>query len=354
MAEKEHDDFFNMDLTTHRYPNGWSEENWEQELEQHPLFMTKQPENNELPPVLEALQQLKYGEGDNTAEELAQNYKEDGNRHFKAKNYRLAVQCYTTAINQKAESKELNSVLLANRSAANFHLKNHRSSLVDALKSVELNNKNAKAVQRVVQCLNQLEKYDELIKFIVENPNLDIPNRDELKKEAEEKLQLKERDQRKANLKERKEQQSITAYQNRVLQELHQRSIKFKVDDLFRVVHPAAADSKVRFNEDDGSISFPALFVYPEVANCDFIEKFNENDQLYQHLATILDDESNQPEWNSNRMFTSDSVTVKFMAMNSAKDEIPVDKYKCLNEILRNPKLVLHNILLTFSITCKS
>ena len=353
MNAEEHDDFFNMDLTTHRYPNGWSEENWEKELEQHPLFMTKQPENDELPPVLEAMQQLKYGEDDNTKEELAQNYKEDGNRYFKAKNYRLAVQCYTTAINQKAETKELNSILFANRSAANFYLKNHRSSLLDALKSVELNNQNGKAVQRVIQCLTKLEKYDELLKFL-ENTNLDIPNRDELKQNAEEKLQLKERDQRKANLRERKEKQSITAYQNQVLQELHKRGIKFKVDDLFNVVHPAAADSKVRFNENDDSISFPVLFVYPEVANCDFIEKFNENDQLYQHLIAILDDESNQPGWNSNRMFSSESVTVKFMTMNSTKDEIPVDKYASLGEILKNPKLVLRNILLTFSITCKS
>ena len=353
MAEDEYDDFFNMDLTSHRYPNGWSEENWEQELEQHPMFMTKQPESNELPPVIEALRQLKYGEDDNTKEELVQNYKEDGNRYFKVKNYRLAAQCYTSAINQKVDSKELNSILFANRSAANFYLKKYRSSLLDALKSVELNSRNSKAVQRVMQCLNKLEKYSELIRFI-ENQDLEIPNRDELKKDAAEKLELKERDRRKANLKERKEKQAITEYQNKTLQELHKRNIKFKVDNLFQVVHPAAADSKVRFNEDDGSICFPVLFVYPEVANCDFIEKFHEHHQLYQHLVTILDDEHNQPEWNANRMFTSESVTVKFMMMNSAKDEIPVDKYESLVEILRNPKLVLHNILLTFSVTCKS
>lgn len=353
MSAEEHDDFFNMDLTTHRYPNGWSEENWEQELEQHPLFMTKQLEGNEMPPVLEALQQLKYGDDDNTKEELAQNYKEDGNRHFKVKNYRVAVQCYTTAINQKADSKELNSILFANRSAANFYLKNYRSSLMDALRAVELNRANGKAVQRVIQCLNKLEKYDELIKFL-DNKDLEIANRDDLRKEAEQKLEVKERDRRKANLKERKEKQSVTAYQNRVLQELQKRKIKFRVDELFQVVHPAAADSKVRFNDEDGSISFPVLFVYPEVANCDFIEKFNENDQLHQHLAIILDDENNQPEWNASRMFTSDSVTVKFMTMNNAKDEIPVDKFKTLGELLQNPKLVLHNILLTFSITCKS
>lgn len=350
MAEEEECDFFNMDLTTHRYPNRWDEANWEQELEQHPLFMTKQPENNELPPMVEALQQLKYGEDDNTKEELALNHKEDGNSFFKLKKYPLAVKSYTAAINQKADSKELNSILYANRSAANFYLQNYRSSLLDALRSVELNMKNEKAIKRVIQCLNKLEKYDELIKFIANN-QLNIPELDKLRKETEEKLKIKQRDERKAKLKEIKKEKEIIEFQNKVLQELHKIGIKFKVNDLFNVVHPAAAQAKVHFC-DDGSISFPVLFVYPEVANCDFIEKFNVNDQFYQHLVTMLDDENNLPEWNTNRMFTAENVTVKFKIND--QNDLLVDKYATLGEILKNPKLILHNILLTFSITCKS
>ena len=348
MASVEEEDFFDMDLTTHRYPNRWSEDKWEQELEQHPLFMTKQPD--ELSPIVEAMQQLKYGEDDNSKDELAQNYKEDGNRHFKLKKYRLANQFYTAAIDQKAKSKELNSILYANRSASNFYLENYRSSLLDALRSVELNFSNEKAVKRVIQCLTKLEKYDELIKFI-DNNESNLANLGELRKDAEEKWKIKQRDERKVKLKERNENELKNAYQNRILDELNKRKIRFKLNNLFDVIHPAAADCKMYFNE-DGSINFPVLFVYPEVANCDFIAKFNEKDQFYQHLITILDDTNNLPGWNSNRMFTSENVTVKFMSND--KDSILIDKYRTLSEILKNSQLVLHNILLTFSITCKA
>lgn len=349
MANQNDDDndFFNMDLTTHRYPNGWNEDDWEAELEQHPLFMTKQPENEDLPPIVEALQQLKYGEEDNSRDEIAENHKADGNLYFKAKKYRKAIECYTEGIKQKPECKELNSILHANRSASNFYLENYRSSLMDALKSVELNNKNSKAIQRVIQCLNKLGKYDHLIKFC-DNSGLEIPDKEKLRKNAEEKLKIKQRDQRKINLKEKRANDAVMLYKKKVLEELSNRKIRFK-GDIFKIVHPAAVNAKVNFVE-DGSICFPVLFVYPEVAMCDFVEAFNENDQFFQHLVTMLDDENNLPEWNSNRMFRSDNVTVKFKSLNDL--EFQIDKYDTLGQILR--KIVLDNLLLTFSITCKS
>ncbi|KAK4336850.1 hypothetical protein RND71_043399 [Anisodus tanguticus] len=139
---------FDMDLTTHRYPNRWNEDNWEEEFEQHPLFMTKAPENNQLPPIVEALQQLKYGKEDNTNEELAENYKKDGNLNFKAKKYQIAIDCYTEAIKLKPKSNELKSILHSNRSASHFHLENFRSSLIDAMKAIEFNPKNNKAIEK--------------------------------------------------------------------------------------------------------------------------------------------------------------------------------------------------------------
>lgn len=37
-------------------------------MEKHPFFMTQVPENGELPPLLEGIQQLKYDPIENTAE----------------------------------------------------------------------------------------------------------------------------------------------------------------------------------------------------------------------------------------------------------------------------------------------
>ena len=63
-----------------------SPEELEQELLNHPFFMKQMPEEGEsLPPLIEAMQQLKYSTEDNTREDLLESYKKDGLFHFKLK-----------------------------------------------------------------------------------------------------------------------------------------------------------------------------------------------------------------------------------------------------------------------------
>lgn len=51
------------------YTEGWREDEWQAEMEKHPFFMKKAPEpGDELSPLMEGLQQLKYGEDENTPE----------------------------------------------------------------------------------------------------------------------------------------------------------------------------------------------------------------------------------------------------------------------------------------------
>lgn len=53
------------------YTEGWPEDRWEEEMEKHPFFMKRTPEpGEELSPLMEGLQQLKYGEDENTPEGL--------------------------------------------------------------------------------------------------------------------------------------------------------------------------------------------------------------------------------------------------------------------------------------------
>lgn len=53
------------------YTEGWAEDKWEEEMARHPFFMTKPPEpGDELHPLLEGIQQLKYDPEENTAEGL--------------------------------------------------------------------------------------------------------------------------------------------------------------------------------------------------------------------------------------------------------------------------------------------
>lgn len=62
------DDFIN-NLEKKSYTEGWPEDRWQEEFEKHPFFMKKAPEEGEqVSPLVEGLQQLKYDENENTPE----------------------------------------------------------------------------------------------------------------------------------------------------------------------------------------------------------------------------------------------------------------------------------------------
>lgn len=97
-------------------------------MDKHPFFMKQAPqEGDELHPLMEGMQQLKYDPEENTAEELANTYKEDGNFYVKHKKYRMAILSYTEGLKQKFNNDKLKSTLHNNRSAANYFLQNYRS-----------------------------------------------------------------------------------------------------------------------------------------------------------------------------------------------------------------------------------
>lgn len=66
--DAELDDYING-LEKKQYTEGWPEDRWEEEMDKHPFFMKKAPEvGDELSPLMEGLQQLKYDENENTPE----------------------------------------------------------------------------------------------------------------------------------------------------------------------------------------------------------------------------------------------------------------------------------------------
>lgn len=66
--DAELDEYINS-LERKSYAEGWPEDRWQEEMEKHPFFMKKPPEpGDELSPLMEGLQQLKYGEDENTPE----------------------------------------------------------------------------------------------------------------------------------------------------------------------------------------------------------------------------------------------------------------------------------------------
>lgn len=71
--DAELDEYINS-LEKKSYTDGWPEDKWQEEMEKHPFFMKKSPEpGDELSPLMEGLQQLKYGVDENTPEGMFHN-----------------------------------------------------------------------------------------------------------------------------------------------------------------------------------------------------------------------------------------------------------------------------------------
>lgn len=106
-------------------------------MDKHPFFMKKAPEiGDEIHPLMEGIQQLKYDPEENTREDLAMTYKDDGNFYMKHKKYRMAIYSYTEGLHQKSENSELNSQLYNNRSAAQYFLKNYRHEFIKCTNNI--------------------------------------------------------------------------------------------------------------------------------------------------------------------------------------------------------------------------
>ncbi len=151
----------NLEATGGKYMDGWNEETWEEEMEKHPFFTKNIDESKELSPLLKGIQDLKYSPEENSPEELARNYKDDGNFNFKVKKYRLAVSSYTEGLRQKCGDLELEMQLLTNRAAAQFHLGNLHSSLLDCRLALSKTPGHKKALARAAQCCIKLQRFKE-------------------------------------------------------------------------------------------------------------------------------------------------------------------------------------------------
>lgn len=158
MNEDDIIDFF----TKNRYYDKFDEKRWREQMEEHPLLMTKAPDNpNEIPPLVEAMRSLKYDEDSNTPEELAKQYKLDGNENFKQKNFTDAIASYTKGINylieELDETAELKSILFSNRAACYVMLGEYQKSIDDCRQALRIDSNNARARQRMEESLYKLK-----------------------------------------------------------------------------------------------------------------------------------------------------------------------------------------------------
>jgi len=247
--------------------DGWTEDNWEEEMQNHPFFNQGWKEGKELSPLMQGLQDLKYSPEENTKEELAKSYKEDGNFNFKCKKYRFAVASYTEGLKAMPEDKEMKTQLLTNRAAAQFHIENYRSSQRDCEAALVVTPGHMKAVVRGALCCYRLKHYADCVVWCDRGLGVDTtqPELIKMRADSEQMEKTRQRDERKRMAAEKREKQEHSA----LLDIIRQRGIKVQsrgsslaLSDL-EPCHPAATQKMVRLEE--GVLVRPVLFLYPEV-----------------------------------------------------------------------------------------
>ncbi|XP_065368090.1 DNA polymerase interacting tetratricopeptide repeat-containing, protein of 47 kDa [Calliphora vicina] len=304
-------------LEKKRYEEGWPEDRWREEMDKHPFFMKKAPQpGDEVHPMFEGLQKLKYDPEENTAEDLALNYKEDGNFYMKHKKYRMAIYSFNEGFKTKCEKPEVLAVLYNNRSAAHFFLKNYRSSLEDAQKALEYKPDYSKSRWRAAQCAFELERFDlcsQICDEILEN-DADDKNAQELLKNNKLRKLEKERNERKEAIEKKKKAQ----YYHRLCNALEERKVKYDDqqpgkeivnEELLKPKFLPLEDYPVHLDEDNKTLIWPAAFSYPEYLYSDFQQNLSEEARMSDVVDSLFAEPLPQDNTNSYR---PDTVNVYY------------------------------------------
>ncbi|XP_054342195.1 tetratricopeptide repeat protein 4 isoform X3 [Pongo pygmaeus] len=278
------------------YRGGFHEDQWEEEFEKVPLFMTRAPseidprEN----PDLACLQSIIFDE-ERSPEEQAKTYKDEGNDYFKEKDYKKAVISYTEGLKKKCADPDLNAVLYTNRAAAQYYL--------GAL------------------CHLELKHFAEAVNWCDEGLQIDAKEKKllEMRAKADKLKRIEQRDVRKANLKEKKERNQNEA----LLQAIKARNIRLSeaacededsasegLGELFLDGLSTENPHGARLSLDDqGRLSWPVLFLYPEYAQSDFISAFHEDSRFIDHLMVMFGE---TPSWDLEQKYCPDNLEVYF------------------------------------------
>ncbi|XP_074524528.1 tetratricopeptide repeat protein 4 [Halichoeres trimaculatus] len=356
-SEDEGMDMFMDKFKSERYKKGFNESNWEEEFDKVPMFMKTAPEEIDPQeyPELACIQAILHDE-DRSPEEQAMSLKDEGNAFFKEKKYEKAIVAYTAGLKRKCGDQELDTVLLTNRAAAQFHLGNIRSALNDAVAAKRIKPDHLKALTRGVQCCIQLRNYTEALKWCEEGLKAHPTDKKllELRAAADKHKRAAERDARKAKAKEKKlhgvKEALLAAIKDRGIKLLQPvKSAQRGSDSDDEDEGSSAAISELSldglssqevtgaqvFLDEHGSLHWPVLFLYPEHQQSDFISAFCENNCFIDHLAVMFGEEL--PPWDTDRKYHPQNLQVYFEdEKNETLNQVPPET--SLLEVLKHQR----------------
>lgn len=310
----------------------WTEDNWQEQMEKHPMFMTQVPGPGQDSPLIEAITQLKYDPEFNSVLELMENYKVDGNENFRLKKYKWAIDSYSEGIKiaRKQNLKDVNidqqqfrnllSILHNNCATSHFYLQNYRSAALDAFRAIVIDPTNQKAIIRLAKCYYHSKKYQKCIQVCDElvkkgclsqiGSALPIELSDEtrqsliqLAKDATNEWKIAQREDRKRKLVEDKQKLA----QSKVEKAVKLRNIQYR-GSLFECEHSISNDHLVHFYEPTGesdaalrdSLVWPVIFIYPKYGQSDFIKDFHEMNTFDEQLSIVFKEPA---EWDTGHIY---------------------------------------------------
>lgn len=281
----------------------------ESALESVPLFMQNtcptadQIDSN---PTLQALQTLLYDEQEKP-EERANNFKNQGNEAYREKRLRDAVKFYTSGLREVGISELLRSQLYGNRSAVWWTMERWTDCLNDCKMVINSGEVVAeKIMQRAIKCAVKLND----VAFLQTHKDYNIQDAD-LHSQITNILQ--KADQQAHQL------QFVSSF----LQKRH--NLLFKEgteDELFSLLPHCSPSSLPAVSVVGGRASFPVLFLYPQHAQCDFVESFLEDDFFADHLDRLF---ACQADWDVEGKYTSTCKVKLYMVKQSTGSLIEVD-----------------------------
>jgi len=341
LAEKLDQDIeqFMAKMKPSRYTDGWKEETWREEMEQHPFFMTKQPEGDNLPPLLEGLQQLKYDENINTPEEIASTYKDEGNINFKAKNYHKAIINYTEGLKEKC-SNDLRSQLYNNRAAAHYYLKNYSSAFKDSENAVRYKEgKNyLKAEIRSIQCLYRLRRYEDCI-LQADAFKTRHGDNEEIAKILKDSF-MKDKEEKRNSRKRKNFEIKRKLEEDKIINAIKERKIKLNLvtEDGLPEQLTSLEQLKPQYERLRGEgvklvsenvLAWPVQFVYPEYHILECSTCCREDIPLRDILGEML---SSRAEWDAMGKYTIDNSNLRISTvLDSAYKHVSLDD--CLKNL---------------------
>ncbi|KAI8987390.1 hypothetical protein BDF20DRAFT_814535 [Mycotypha africana] len=316
-------------------------DNLDEELSKVPLFMTDLPdEEND---SLAALQSLVF---DGTPEEVAQNFREQGNDCFRAgkAKYKDAIIFYTKAIETECKDQSIIEACLANRAACNLELQNYGRVLNDCSKCLKINPKNVKALYRSSKALFALDKLVECIDCCDHALAIDPDNKPvkDVKERAVTRKAILDKKAKEKEERERREREKKEKLENA----FKERNIKIEVVD-----KEVREKANIELDEETQTINWPVFFLYPEYKESDYIQSFNETHTFNDHLEIMFE----QPApWDAKHEYNPKNLEVYFEDTRGLQPKLlKVGKKLSLGKILSLDQYVIKNGVPSFIILSK-